>query len=146
MSSKYSAPNRDGTRTWTIQMGASTDHTDILAFAPTPKTIKAGDHVKFLNNSRAPHTGTFAGKQPPITNPVGPQTDNPSPGPSPQELNKTGLFNTGLVPPNASAGPSTPAPPKAVRSYTYIVPAKGKYECYCILHTLSGMAGSIRAT
>lgn len=142
----HSTGNSEGTRTWTIQMGASTEHTDILAFAPTPKKIHAGDHVKFLNNSTAPHTGTFVGKQPPITNPVGPQTDDPAPGPSPQTLNTTDLFNTGLVPPNASAGPTSPAPPKAVRSYTYIVPDKGKYPYYCILHTLSGMGGTIRAT
>ncbi len=143
---RHSAGNSDGTRTWTIEMGATTKHTDILAFAPTPKKIKAGDHVKFLNNSQAPHTGTFAGKQEPITNPIGPQTDNPTPGPSPQTLDTTALFNTGLIPPNASAGPDSPPPPKSVRSYTYVVPDKGKYPYYCILHTLSGMAGTIRAT
>jgi plastocyanin len=137
--------NSDGTRTWAIQMGTTTEHTDVLAFAPTPKSIKAGDSIKFVNNSRAPHTGTFAGEQEPITDPAGPQTDEPSPGPSPQTLNTTDLFNTGLVPPNAGAGPDEPPPPKAVRSYTYKVPEKGKYPYYCILHTLSGMAGVIKA-
>jgi plastocyanin len=141
-----SKANGDGSRTWTIQMGTSTKHTDVLAFAPTPKGIKAGDHVDFVNNSTAPHTATFAGKQPPITNPIGPQTDNPSPGPSPQTLNKTDLFNTGLVPPDASSGPDSPPPPKAARTFTYVVPAKGKYAYYCILHTLSGMGGTIKAS
>jgi plastocyanin len=140
-----SVKHSDGTRTWAIQMGTTTEHTDVLAFAPTPKSIKAGDSIKFVNNSRAPHTGTFAGEQEPITNPVGPQTDNPSPGPSPQTLNSTDLFNTGLVPPNAASEPGGSPPPKAVRSYTYEVPEKGKYPYYCILHTLSGMAGEIRA-
>jgi plastocyanin len=139
-----STKNSDGTRTWAIQMGTTTEHTDVLAFAPTPKRVKAGDSIKFVNNSRAPHTGTFPGKQPPITNPVGPQTDDPSPGPSPQTLNPTDLFNTGLVPPNAASEPGGSPPPKAVRSYTYKVPKKGKYPYYCILHTLSGMAGEIK--
>jgi plastocyanin len=140
-----STKNSDGTRTWAIQMGTTTEHTDVLAFAPTPKGIKAGDSIKFVNNSRAPHTGTFPGEQPPITNPVGPQTDDPSPGPSPQTLNSTALFNTGLVPPDAASEPGGSPPPKAARSYTYKVPEKGKYPYYCILHTLSGMAGVIRA-
>jgi plastocyanin len=140
-----SVKNSDGTRTWAIQMGTTTEHTDVLAFAPTPKRVKAGDSIKFVNNSEAPHTGTFAGEQEPITNPTGPQTDDPSPGPSPQTLNTTDLFNTGLLPPKVGAGPDAPPPPKAVRSYTYKVPEKGKYPYYCILHTLSGMAGEVRA-
>jgi plastocyanin len=139
-----SVKNSDGTRTWAIQMGTTTEHTDVLAFAPTPKSIKAGDSIKFVNNSQAPHTGTFAGEQEPITNPIGPQTDDPSPGPSPQTLNSTDLFNTGLVPPNAAEAPGGSPPPKSVRSYTYKVPKKGKYPYYCILHTLSGMAGEFR--
>jgi plastocyanin len=141
-----SIKNSDGTKTWIIQMGTTTKHTDILAFAPTPKKVSAGDQIRFINNSQAPHTATFVGEQPPITIPIGPQTDNPSPGPSPQTLNSTDLFNTGLIPPNASAGPDSPPPPKAVRSYTYVVPDKGKYPYYCILHTLSGMGGTINAT
>src|SRR5205807_4516681 len=46
--------NRDGTTTWTVQMGTSTRHTDILAFAPVPAAVKHGDKVTFLNNSGAP--------------------------------------------------------------------------------------------
>lgn len=140
-----SVKNADGTRTWAIQMGTTTEHTDVLAFAPTPKRIKAGDSIKFVNNSQAPHTGTFAGEQQPITNPIGPQTDNPAPGPSPQTLNSTDLFNTGLLPPKVATEPGGSPPPKAVRSYTYKVPKKGNYPYYCILHTLSGMGGTIRA-
>jgi plastocyanin len=135
----------NGIKTWLIQMGKSTKHTDVLAFAPASKKIKAGDQIRFINNSQAPHTGTFPGQQPPIVDPTSPETDAPAPGPSPQTLNHTALFNTGLVPPNASSGPSSPPPPKAARSYTYVVPAKGKYEYYCILHTLSGMGGVISA-
>lgn len=145
-SSKHSKANSEGTRTWTVQMGISTPHTDVLQFAQTPRKVHAGDHVTFINNSTAPHTATFAGKQKPITDPTSPETDAPAPGPSPQTLNKTALFNSGLVPPNASAGPTSPAPPKAARSYTYVVPAKGSYPYYCILHTLSGMGGTIKAS
>jgi len=141
-----STKNSNGSRTWVIQMGASTKHTDVLAFAPTPRKVKAGDSIQFVNNSGAPHTGTFVGKQPPITNPVGPQTDDPAPGPSPQTLNSTDLFNTGLLPPNVPDSPGGSPPPRAVRSYTYKVPAKGKYPFYCILHTLSGMGGVVRAS
>jgi plastocyanin len=144
--SKHSKANSEGTRTWTVQMGISTPHTDVLQFAPTPRKIHAGDHVTFVNNSTAPHTATFPGQQKPITDPTSPETDAPAPGPSPQTLDKTALYNTGLVPPNASAGPASPPPPKAARSYTYVVPAKGKYPYYCILHTLSGMGGTITAS
>jgi plastocyanin len=143
--SNISTKNSDGTKTFAIQMGATTEHTDILAFAPTPKGIKAGDSIKFVNNSGAPHTGTFAGQQPPIVDPTSPESEEQIPGPSPQTLNKVDLFNTGLLPPNAGEGPDSPPPPKAVRSYTYVVPEKGKYEYYCILHTLSGMGGVVRA-
>jgi plastocyanin len=140
-----SKKNSEGMKTFAIQMGATTDHTDILAFAPTPRKIHAGDSVKFVNNSAAPHTGTFAGQQTPITNPLDPQTAEPIPSASPQTLNTTDLFNTGELPPNVPSGPDSPPPPKAVRSFTFVVPDKGKYEFYCILHTLSGMGGVINA-
>jgi plastocyanin len=32
-----------------------------------------------------------------------------------------------------------------VRSFTIVVPEAGKFPYYCILHTLSGMGGEIRA-
>jgi plastocyanin len=37
-------------------MGISSAHTDVLTFAPTPRTVKAGDQVTFVNNTSAPHT------------------------------------------------------------------------------------------
>lgn len=101
--------------------------------------------MKFVNNSQAPDTATFPGKQPPIVDPTSPQTEETIPGPSPQTLNTSDLFNSGLLPPNVPQGPDSPPPPKAVRSFTFVVPEKGKYEYYCILHTLSGMGGLIRA-
>ena len=75
-----STKNSNGSKTWTIQMGTTTEHTDMLAFAPTPRTVEGRRHRPVRDNSAAPHTATFVGKQQPITNPVGPQTDDPSPG------------------------------------------------------------------
>jgi plastocyanin len=136
--------NADGTNNWTVQMGTTTEHTDILAFAPTPAGVKAGDTVTFINNSGAPHTASFFGKgAEPITNPTDPRVDPPAPGKSPQDLSDTGFFNTGLLPPNAPPGS---APPEAVRSYTYKVPNAGKYAYVCLLHAPSGMTGEIDAT
>ena len=45
--------NPDGTTTWQVKMGASTPHTDILAFAPVPVAVKAGDKVQFVNERTA---------------------------------------------------------------------------------------------
>ena len=48
--------NADGTSTYTVDMGASTPHTDVLTFAPSPRNVKTGDQVTFVNNSaRAAH-------------------------------------------------------------------------------------------
>ena len=135
--------NPDGTTTWRVKMGASTPHTDILAFAPVPLAVKAHDKVQFVNDSGAPHTASFFGSTPPILNPTDPRTDKPAPGPSPQSLNLTGFFNTGLLPPNAPPGSG---PPLAARSFTFTVPAAGTYTYQCILHSSSGMAGQITAS
>src|SRR5437870_5150968 len=35
-----STKNRDGTTTWKVDMGASTPHTDIVAFAPMPASVR----------------------------------------------------------------------------------------------------------
>lgn len=135
----------DGARTWTIQMGTTTAHTDVLAFAPQPKKIKAGDSVTFVNNSGAPHTATFSGTSgDAITNPLDPRTEQAIPGPSPQTLTAGALYNSGQLPPNAAA-PGGQPPPEAVRSFTFVVPDAGSYSYYCILHVTSGMGGSITA-
>jgi plastocyanin len=123
-------------------MGASTAHTDVLAFSPSP-SVKAGDKVTFLNDSAAPHTATFSGNTPPIQNPTDPRADAPAPGPSPQTLNATDFFNTGLLPPNAPPGAG---PPEAARSFTFTGPAAGNYSYYCILHVSSGMGSALTAS
>ena len=134
--------NPDGTTTWSVQMGTSTAHTDVLAFAPSPAKVKPGDKVTFVNNSAAPHTASFFNDTPPIVNPSDPATARPAPGPSPQALSATGLYNTGLLPPNAPPGA---APPEAARSYTFTIPKTGTYTYVCILHAPSGMGGTITA-
>jgi plastocyanin len=139
-----SVKNADGSTTWTVLMGATTEHVDILAFAPVPQGIKAGDSVKFLNTSGAPHTASFFGTgAEPITDPTDPRVDPPAPGPSPQTLAAAGFFNTGLLPPDAPPGAG---PPEAARSYEYKVPDAGTYAYVCLLHAPSEMVGTIEAT
>lgn len=129
-----------GVTTWFVEMGATTEHTDVLAFAPASPAIKAGDKVTFVNNSAAPHTASF-GDVP--QDPTSPEATNPAPGPSPVTLGATGYFNSGELPPNFPPGAG---PPLAARSFTFDVPAAGSYDFVCILHIPSGMAGSIEAT
>jgi plastocyanin len=136
-----STKNSDGSTTWTVQMGASTAHTDVLAFAPTPAKVKAGDSVTFVNNSKAPHTASFGGALVP-QNPLVPEVQQPQPGPSPQVLTAGVYLNTGWLPPNTG---STGAP-LAARSYTYSVPDPGTYEYVCVLHLPSGMAAELDAS
>ncbi len=130
----------DGSTTWTVQMGASTPHTDVLAFSPSPSKVKAGDHVTFVNNSSAPHTASFGGDLVP-TIPILPNVINAVPGPSPQTLAADVYLNTGWLPPKTKQGP-----PVAERSYTYDVTTAGKYEYVCVLHLPSGMAAEIDAS
>lgn len=137
-----STKNKDGSTSWKVEMGATTPHTDILAFAPVPANVKRGDKVTFVNSSMAPHTASFFNQQPPITNPELPEAQKAAPGPSPQKLNAKDMFNTGLLPPNAPPGAG---PPEAVRSFTFSVPTAGEYSYICIFHAPSGMAGAIKA-
>jgi plastocyanin len=135
--------NADGSTTWTIEMGANVEHIAVLAFQPVNAAIKAGDTVTFINNSGDPHTASFKGTKTLPANPESAEAMAPAPGPSPQTLNATDLFSTGWLPPNAPPGQG---PPEAVRSYSYKVPAAGDYTYVCLLHSPSGMGGTIKAT
>ncbi len=132
--------NSDGSSTYSVEMGATTAHTDVLAFAPTPRNVKTGDQVTFVNNSGAPHTASFGGELVP-TVPTADNVVQPQPGPSPQALAQGVYLNTGWLPPKTKGGP-----PVAARSYTYSVPAPGKYQYVCVLHLPSGMAAEIDAS
>ncbi len=132
--------NSDGSTTYTVEMGASTEHTDVLAFSPGVRKVKAGDHVTFVNNSSAPHTASFGGTLVP-TIPTADDVVNPVPGASPQTIVPATYVNSGWVPPKTKGGP-----PLAARSFTFDVPDAGKFEYACVLHLPSGMAGEIDAT
>jgi plastocyanin len=140
---KVRGPN--GTTTWTVAMGTSTAHTDIDAFAPAPTRVHQGDSVTFVNGSKAPHTATFPGQQPPITSTIAPETKTAIPGPSPQTLNSTDLFNSGQLPGAYPPAPGEPVPSLAARSFTFVVPAPGTYGYYCILHVEAGMGAKVVA-
>lgn len=132
--------NGDGTTTWTIEMGVTTEHTDILAFAPTPAAVQAGDTVTFVNNTLAPHTASFFGEGAEvIQSPFDPRAQAPAPGPSPQVLLATGFANTGVLPPDVG-------PPIEARSFSFTVPEPGTYAYVCIFHAPSEMVGTIEAT
>jgi plastocyanin len=112
----------------------------VLAFAPSPRRVKAGDPVTFVDNSSAPHTASFGGPLVP-TVPTADDVVQPQPGPSPETLAQGAYPSTGWLPPKTEQGPTV-----AERSYTYKVPAPGKYKCVCVLHLPSGMAGEIDAS
>jgi plastocyanin len=136
----------DGSTEWTIEMGETTEHVDVLAFAPTPAAVKAGDTVTFVNNSGAPHTATFFGEgADPIQDPFDPRVQAPAPGPSPQALASAGYFNTGWLPPDAAA-PGADPPPLEARKYSFTVPEAGTYSYVCMLHAPSQMVGELEAT
>jgi plastocyanin len=130
--------NTDGSTTYTVQMGASTPHTDVLAFSPTPQKLKTGDHVTFVNNSDAPHTASFGGKLVP-TDPNAANVVSAVPGASPQTLVASTYINTGWLLPKSSGLP------EPVRSFTFDVPDAGKFTYACVLHLPSGMAGELDA-
>lgn len=135
-----SEPGPGGTTTWYVEMGVTTEHTDILAFAPTPKEVAAGDRVVFVNNSLAPHTATFESPPELLQNPTSPQAMAPAPGPSPQAVAAGVLVNTGFLPPNAPPGAG---PPEAARSFTVTFGEPGSYRYVCLLHVPSAMGGEL---
>jgi len=136
-----STRNADGTSSWKVEMGVSTPHTDVLAFVSPSSDVKMGDTVTFVNNSTAPHTASFAGKGSLPQNPEDPLAQTPAPGPSPQTLNPTDVFNTGLLPPNAPPGGG---PPEVARSFSFVAKTTGTFSYICIFHVGSGMGGAIK--
>jgi plastocyanin len=134
--------NADGTTTWTVLMGAATAHTAVLTFQPAGPSIKAGDHVEFINDSGEPHTASFAFGVPVPQIPEAPNVMKAS-GKSPLRLGTKGFFNSGWLLPDAPPGAG---PPLALRSFTFIVPKAGSFNFFCALHIRSGMGGSIKAT
>ena len=133
--------NPDDSTTWTYEMGATTEHTDVLAFAPDSGEVRPGDSVTFVNNSLAPHTATFASGGQVPQNPSDPSVGAPT-SPSPLALKTTGgPYNSGVLPP---AAPPNAPPPEPVRSFTFTLPDAGTYPYVCIYHASSGMGGSVK--
>lgn len=135
-----STANADGTTTWTVEMGTTTPHTDVLAFQPVDAKVKAGDTVTFVNNSGAPHSATFAGGQ--AVPPPGTPGEEVPTGPSPITLDATKFASSGYVPPNAPPGAG---PPIEARQFSFVIPSAGAWNYICVLHVPSGMAASITA-
>lgn len=136
-----SEPDSDGEgTTWYVEMGTTTEHTDVLAFAPTPAEIAAGDSVVFINNSMAPHTATFVGEsgEDVMSMLLDGRAAEVVPGPSPVELNATDFFNTGELPPAVA--------PEPFRMFRFDVPEAGSYGYVCILHVPSNMTGTIEVS
>lgn len=132
-------PNKSGGVTHFVEMGTTTKHTDILAFAPLNMDVGPKDDVEFIDNSQAPHTATFAGKQelPSLSSPdFTKQVAKVVPGPSPQALNLTDYFNTGQLLPNVGL-------PVKLRSFQFTIGQQGQYGYVCLLHVSSGMVGSL---
>lgn len=132
--------NPDGTTSWRFGMGASTPHTEVLAFTPAEGEFRPRDQVTFVNDSGAPHTATFAsGAQVPV-DPTTPAAVKAT-APSPLTVTPTGgPFNSGMLPPDVPPG----SVPEAARSFTFVIPAAGSYAYVCIPHAQSGMVGTIK--
>lgn len=125
--------NPSGGTNYTVEMGTSTQHTDILAFSPVPLKVKLGDSIRFVDGSQAPHTATFG------TVPASAMEAMAATGSSPLHLKSpTAYVSTGLLP---------PAPPSAMpfdpQAFVFIADAKGSFTYVCLLHESSGMAGTI---
>ncbi len=128
--------NSDGTTTYRVSMGASTRHTEILAFAPSPKHVARGDHITFVNESGAPHTASFGGPLVP-PNPEVDEVRQPVPGSTPQPLTSDAYLNTGWLLPASDRAPGAP------HTYTFDAPNPGTFSYVCVLHVGSGMVGTI---
>ena len=116
-------------------------HTDVLAFSPTPKKVKAGDQVTFVNNSAAPHTASFGGTLVP-TDPDAPTTCCSR---SPARRRRRSRRACTSTPGGCRRRPSRArrSPPAATPTRC---PAPGTYTYACVLHLPSGMAGEIDAS
>lgn len=143
-----STDNPDGTKAWTMPMGITTEHTDILAFIPDSLAIGVGDTVTFMNDSEAPHTATFtSGADAPAFIQPQPQDAGPPilainpdvaagvPATEPPvEYNGSGYVNSGIL---------GPAPEFQTNLWTAKFTAAGTFQYVCVLHIPNGMVGTV---
>lgn len=92
--------NGDGTTTWVVEMGETTENADLLVFGPAAVRAQVGDTVRFVNNSFAPHTASFfvTGAEP-VTDSSDRRAIEPT-RPPPERLTAVGFVNTGSLPPD----------------------------------------------
>ncbi|HVF15033.1 MAG TPA: hypothetical protein VM942_10560 [Acidimicrobiales bacterium] len=130
-----------GATTWTYETGASTEHTDVVAFAPGEGEVRPGDSVTFVNNSLSRHTATFVGPDQVPRNPTEPAVATPS-GPQPVAILPGGPpANSGIL---AAASPPSAPPPEPARSFTFVLPEPGDFQFACAFHARSRMRGSVK--
>ena len=147
-----SIDNADGTKTWTMPMGITTEHTDVLAFIPGDLEIGAGDTVKWLNGSEAPHTATFTFDAAPpalivpAPQPAGPpilainqQVAEGIPATEPPvDIDSAGEYiNSGIL------GPPGEFPSQ---EWSATFATAGTYSYICVLHLPNGMTGQVTVT
>ena len=141
-----STENPDGTKTWTLPMGASTPHTEVWAYATPRLGVGVGDTVRWTNDGQWLHTATFASGEtlPPYLQitpqPGGPGivavnmrqfTAFPAPQPAPR-YGGIGFVNSGAV------GPAS--------EWSLTFTATGEFPYFCALHRDFGQVGSITVT
>lgn len=122
-----STANADGTKTWdAVVSGANTDG-DVMQFFPPAAAIKAGDSLKWINNTPVPHTVTFNMQQYPGGDPFAvPRSANTT-------FDGTGFTNSGIIGLNFPNG----------TTYELKFSKAGTYAYICILHANQGMVGTV---
>jgi plastocyanin len=152
-----SSQRDDGTTLWEVAGGAGEGQARVLRFLPDRLEIKAGDTVRWTNQSKTePHTVTFVGEgaEPPEDILVEPQPSGPPkiiqnplslfPAGGPVYSGQ-GYVNSGFL--GELNGQPLPGGP----AYELTFDTPGEYPYYCILHAsgpedAAGMAGTIVVT
>ncbi len=135
----------DGTTSYTVMIGYSKGHVDLMRFFPDKLVVHPGDTVNFMLSPTdgAPHTVTFLNGNPDISlltvvpgNPpvllLNSQVEFPiQPG---VPLSSNGVFSSGLL-----------APGSPFTSYSLTIGSQlGTFNYQCLLHDTSGMDGVIQ--
>jgi plastocyanin len=140
----------NGTTLYHVTVGYSQGQFDLMAFFPNKLAVKEGDQVQwtFSKMNMAPHTITFlnGAAEPetvaPIPQPNGPPllSFNPElalPKNADQPLTNQGMFNSGLIDPQA------PGPHQFTLTIGHV---SGDLAYLCLLHDMSGMKGVLTVT
>ncbi len=139
----------DGSTKWSLKAGGYADalgQSDLTQFLPSALTVKAGDTVKWTNDTFTPHTITFTsgGPEPELITPIPSSSGPPFLAFNPVVLlpsggnsyDGTGYVNSGFIDKGAS--------PTNTFSLKFTKP--GTYNYICVLHDDQGMKGTITVT